>query len=93
MAVSEDDGAVDVAVVVADAYHGLGVGRRMVHEPAERLTASGVTEICAHVQVHNSVVTNWMRRSLTDLRTERSRDTLAVRGGFLPLSLPRAAGR
>ncbi len=80
MAVFDDEHTVNVGLVVADAYHRQGVGRRLVHELADTLAAAGVAEVCADVHMHNSVVTGWVRRLVIDLRTERSRDTLTMCG-------------
>ena len=84
MAVFEDDVTVDVGLVVADAYQRRGVGTRMVDELVTTLAASGVRDACLHVQAQNHVVMVWAQRLLTNLRFERSRESLTVRGRFLP---------
>jgi ribosomal protein S18 acetylase RimI-like enzyme len=80
----EDERTVGIALAVADRYKRRGIGKRLVHELAETLAASGVTEVCVHVQAQNEVVMDWLRRLLTDLHVERSRDTLTVSGSFQP---------
>jgi acetyltransferase len=84
LGIFEDERTVGVAVVVADGYRRRGIGRRLVYELADTLTASGMTDVCVHVQAQNSVVMGWLRRLLTNLHVERSRDTLAVSGSFRP---------
>jgi L-amino acid N-acyltransferase YncA len=55
-------GAAEVAVAVADAWHGRGVGRRLLEELAGRARAAGVTRFVAYVGADNAIVRRWLAR-------------------------------
>lgn len=87
MAVFQDERTVDVALVVAEDHQRRGVGTWMIYELADTLSACGVTEVCAHVLAQNHVVMNWVQQLLTNIRYERSRESVTVYGTFHP-SMP-----
>ncbi len=80
MAVRADGQAVDIGVVVADAYQYRGVGRRLAHELSAVLTASGSTRVRCDVLQENQVVLEWSRRFLADSRLEPDGETITVCG-------------
>ncbi|GAA3098159.1 hypothetical protein GCM10010464_72100 [Pseudonocardia yunnanensis] len=87
MAVRSGERAVDLGIVVAEAYQHRGIGRRLVRELADTIAAFGVTEVRCDVLSENYFVLGWLRRSLSDIRCERSGETTTVHG-----SLPVHAG-
>lgn len=80
IAVAHDSMAVDVGIVVADAYRFRGIGSSLVHELTSALTAVGYREVRCEVLSENQFVLAWLRRLLPDLRLERSGETLTVHG-------------
>ncbi len=80
MAVRADGQAVDIGIVVADAYQHRGVGRRLAHELSAALTASGSTRVRCDVLQENQVVLDWSRRFLADSRLEPDGETITVSG-------------
>lgn len=57
-----DPGVVEVAVEVADAQQGRGVGRLLLRAVAASAHRAGVREVQAHVHPGNAVVLAWLRR-------------------------------
>ena len=82
MAVRAGEHTVDVGIVVAEAYQCRGIGRRLVHELADTIAAFGVTEVRCDVLSENYFVLDWLRRSLSDIRFERSGETTTVHGSL-----------
>ncbi|MEV6607094.1 GNAT family N-acetyltransferase [Kutzneria sp. NPDC051319] len=69
------DNAVDVGVVVAEAYRRQGVGGRLVRE----LTIDA-KHIRCDVLCGNYFVLRWLRRLMPEMRVERAGDTITVHG-------------
>lgn len=69
--------AVDLGVVVAEAYRRQGIGGRLVRE----LTA-GAPEIRCDVLCGNFFVLRWLRRRMPQMRVERAGDTITVHGSW-----------
>jgi ribosomal protein S18 acetylase RimI-like enzyme len=82
MAVCAGEHTVDVGIVVAEAYQRRGIGRRLVHELADAIGDLGVTEVRCDVLSENYFVLGWLRRSLSDVRVERSGETTTVHGSL-----------
>jgi ribosomal protein S18 acetylase RimI-like enzyme len=82
MAVCAGEHTVDVGIVVAEAYQYRGIGRRLVHDLAGTMAAFGFTEVRCDVLSENYFVLDWLRRSLSDIRFERSGETMTVHGSL-----------
>ncbi|WP_433296945.1 GNAT family N-acetyltransferase [Pseudonocardia sp. CA-142604] len=83
MAARAGEHTVDVGIVVAEAYRCRGIGRRLVHEMADSIGAFGATELRCDVLSENYFVLGWLRRSLSDIRVERSGETTTVHGSLI----------
>jgi ribosomal protein S18 acetylase RimI-like enzyme len=59
-----DPGTADVAVVVEDAWQGVGVGRQLLGELAELAARRGVRSLTADVQADNDRMVGLLRRLL-----------------------------
>ncbi len=57
-----DPGAVEVAVEVADAVQGRGIGGHLLRAALASATAAGVREVHAHVHPDNGPVVGWLNR-------------------------------
>ena len=82
MAAFAGEHTVDVGIAVAEAYQCRGIGRRLVHELADAVGAFGVTAVRCDVLSENYVVLGWLRRSLSEVRVERSGETTTVHGSL-----------
>lgn len=69
------DNAVDLGVVVAEAYRRQGIGGRLVRE----LTIDA-KHIRCDVLCGNYFVLRWLRRLMPEMRVERAGDTVTVHG-------------
>jgi GNAT superfamily N-acetyltransferase len=67
--------ALDLGVVVAEAYRRQGIGSRLLCE----LTADA-REIRCDVLCGNYLVLRWLRRLMPEMRAERAGDTITVHG-------------
>lgn len=72
--------AVDVAVVVADAYRGARLGDRLIRELLDIVTRYGVAEVHSDVLTSNHLVLDWMRRRLPGVRFEPEGPTVTAHG-------------
>lgn len=72
--------AVDVAVVVADAYRGARLGDRLIRELLDIVTRYGVAEVHSDVLTGNHLVLDWMRRRLPGVRFEPEGPTVTAYG-------------
>jgi ribosomal protein S18 acetylase RimI-like enzyme len=81
MAVCADESAVDIGIVVAEAYQYRGIGRRLVYELAAALGAGGrLTQVRCDVLSENHFVLEWLRRLIPDLRLDPDGETITVSG-------------
>jgi GNAT superfamily N-acetyltransferase len=67
--------AVDIGLVVAEAYRRQGIGGRLVRE-----LAVGPDEVRCDVLCGNYFVLRWLRRLMPGMRVERTGDTITVHG-------------
>jgi ribosomal protein S18 acetylase RimI-like enzyme len=82
MAVFAGDNTVDLGIVVAEAYQYQGIGGRLVRELADTIAAFDVAEVRCDVLSENYFVLGWLRRLLSDIRFERSGETMTVHGSL-----------
>jgi ribosomal protein S18 acetylase RimI-like enzyme len=82
IAVRAGANAVDVGIVVAEAYQYRGIGRRLVNELADTIAAFGFIEVRCDVLSENYFVLGWLRRLLSDIRFERSGETMTAHGSL-----------
>ncbi|MFI5615478.1 GNAT family N-acetyltransferase [Amycolatopsis sp. NPDC051903] len=80
MAVYSAEAAVEIGVVVAEAYQYRGIGRRLVRELALVLVGHGLSRMRCDVLSENHFVLEWLRRTLPDIRIERNGETMTVHG-------------
>jgi ribosomal protein S18 acetylase RimI-like enzyme len=90
MATHVGKNAVEIGLMVAEAYQYRGVGRKLVHELAKVLAAQGLTQVCCDVLSENRLVLGWMRRVLLDIRIERNGTTVTVHGTLPARVSPKA---
>jgi GNAT superfamily N-acetyltransferase len=57
-----DADAAEIALEVADAWQGHGIGRRLVAAVAEDARESGLASLLAYVDLGNAQMTGWLRR-------------------------------
>lgn len=62
-ALPRDPTAAEIAVSVVDDWHGLGVGRQLVHQLLERAGANGFDRLVAYVEPDNTLVLDWLERA------------------------------
>lgn len=55
-------GAAEVAVEVADALHGLGIGGHLLRAVVDGARRAGMTEVTAYVHPENTLMTDWLCR-------------------------------
>jgi GNAT superfamily N-acetyltransferase len=79
-----DPTTAEFAIVVEDAWQGLGVGRQLLVELVGLARAGGVAELIATVQPDNERVLGLIRRLLPDSRVVPDDDVLIVRSSLLP---------
>ncbi|MGH3716161.1 MAG: GNAT family N-acetyltransferase [Micromonosporaceae bacterium] len=72
--------AVDIAVVVADAYRGAGLGDRLIRDLVDIVSRYGAAEVHSDVLTGNHLVLDWMRRRLPGVRFEPDGATVAAHG-------------
>jgi GNAT superfamily N-acetyltransferase len=63
IALPDDPAAAEVAVEVADEWHGHGIGRRLTRELTRRARAEGITRLLAYVSTDNLLVLEWIARA------------------------------
>lgn len=80
--VADGTGRAEVAVTVVDAWHGRGVGTRIVRALKNRALAHGVHELIAEVLPENAPMLAVLRRELPSYRVERSGAALRFVGGL-----------
>jgi GNAT superfamily N-acetyltransferase len=80
-----DPSTADVAVLVEDAWQGVGIGRQLVQELSDLAGRRGVRTFTATVQPDNDRVIGLIGRLLPGSRFSRDYDVLAVES---PLSSP-----
>ena len=79
-----DPTTAEFAILVEDAWQGLGVGRQLLVELVGLARAGGVAELIATVQPDNERVLGLIRRLLPDSRVVPDDDVLIVRSSLLP---------
>jgi len=84
MAATNQDGAVELGVVVADGHRHEGIGNRLVRALIERAVLGGAGQLRFDVLCENQIVLDWIRRGLPGTRFERDGYTLT---GHAPLTL------
>ena len=80
-----DPAAAEFAIVVEDAWQGLGVGRQLLVELTALATERGVRELIATVQPDNHPVISLIRRLLPQSTFTPDDDVLAVRSRLAPV--------
>ncbi|WP_326565180.1 GNAT family N-acetyltransferase [Amycolatopsis rhabdoformis] len=80
MATDAGGGAVDIGIVVAEAYQYRGIGRRLLRELTSCLANGGSTKVRCDVLGANYFVLDWLRRRLPDIRLVRHGETITVHG-------------
>jgi RimJ/RimL family protein N-acetyltransferase len=80
-----DPGTAEFAIVVEDAWQGVGLGRQLLTELIALAAARGVRTLTATVQPDNDRVIGLIRRLLPDSRFTPDDDVLAVHS---PLPVP-----
>lgn len=70
------DGEAEIAVAVVDAWHGRGVGTRLLHELRERATRDGVGRLVAHVHADNAAALRIGRRAFPGARAVEGSDVV-----------------
>src|SRR3954469_25860308 len=79
-----DPATAEFAILVEDAWQGVGLGRQLLVELLELAAARGVRSLTATVQPDNDRVIGLIRRLLPAATFTRDADVLDVRGPLLP---------
>jgi GNAT superfamily N-acetyltransferase len=79
-----DPATAEFAVLVEDAWQGMGLGRQLLVELLQLASARGVRTLTATVQPDNHRVIGLIRRLLPTATFTRDDDVLDVRGPLLP---------
>lgn len=80
-------GSAEVAVAVADAHHGRGIGRALVAATLRSARAAGIEELVMEVHPENAVVRRWLADAgpvatvSWDSASVRTADAVALLGG------------
>jgi ribosomal protein S18 acetylase RimI-like enzyme len=86
-----DPGTADVAVVVEDAWQGVGVGRQLLGELTELAARRGVRSLTADVQADNDRMVGLLRRLLPGAVLTPQHGVYAVRSPVPSAAAPVAA--
>ena len=86
-----DPATADVAVVVEDAWQGVGVGRQLLAELTELAARRGVRSLTADVQADNDRMVGLLRRLLPGARLTPEHGVYAVRSPVPSATVPAAA--
>ena len=86
-----DPGTADVAVVVEDAWQGVGVGRQLLAELTELAARRGVRSLTADVQADNDRMVGLLRRLLPGARLTPEHGVYAVHSPLPSATVPAAA--
>lgn len=76
--VTDLDGTAELAVSVVDAWHGHGIGTRIVRALLRRARTLGIRELVAEVMADNKPMLQILRRELPTYRAERSGSSLRM---------------
>lgn len=76
--VIDGDGEAEVAMAVADAWQGRGIGTRIVQALKQLASERGVRELVAEVMVENQPMLKLLRRELPAHRVQRSGEVLRL---------------
>ncbi|MGY1695881.1 GNAT family N-acetyltransferase [Geodermatophilus sp. SYSU D00814] len=87
----EDPATADVAVVVEDAWQGVGIGRQLLGELTELAARRGVRALTADVQADNDRMVGLLRRLLPDAVLTPTAGVYAVHGPLTGAPVPAAA--
>ena len=88
MATTVEAGVVELAVVVGDRHRRQGIATRLLGDLLERAAERGARRLRLEVLCENSLVLDWIRRSLPNTRLERDGTTVT---GYADLPVPRPA--
>ena len=80
----DDPGTGEFAILVEDAWQGMGLGRQLLTELVELAGVRGVRTLTATVQPDNEAVIGLIRRLLPDATFTRDVDVLDVRSPLHP---------
>jgi GNAT superfamily N-acetyltransferase len=80
----DDPATAEFAILVEDAWQGVGLGRQLLVELLELAAAHGVRTLTATVQPDNDRVIGLIRRLLPTATFTRDADVLDVRAALLP---------
>jgi GNAT superfamily N-acetyltransferase len=86
-----DPASADVAVVVEDAWQGVGVGRQLLAELTELAARRGVRSLTADVQADNDRMVGLLRRLLPGARLTPEHGVYAVHSALPSATVPAAA--
>ena len=86
-----DPASADVAVVVEDAWQGVGIGRQLLGELTELAARRGVRSLTADVQADNDRMVGLLRRLLPGARLTPEHGVYAVHSALPSATVPAAA--
>ena len=86
-----DPASADVAVVVEDAWQGVGIGRQLLAELTELAARRGVRALTADVQADNDRMVGLVRRLLPGARLTPEHGVYAVHSALPSATVPAAA--
>ncbi|HYX97509.1 MAG TPA: GNAT family N-acetyltransferase, partial [Geodermatophilus sp.] len=86
-----DPATAEVAVVVEDAWQGVGVGRQLLAELTELAERRGVRSLTADVQADNDRMVGLVHRLLPGARLTPDHGVYAVRSPLPAATVPAAA--